>query len=156
MKHAVMQLIEALHEAERCPRLIVNGKLPEVLIPEHIREDWGECLPIDLDPTYPLNLSADETGFHCCLSFGMPYDCFFPWEAIYVVQDRETQQGMVLEENVPSHLMTREESLVHPATVQPDPDVEPAAEDEEDGAQLSPEERRARFRVIAGGDEEGA
>lgn len=150
MNPAVMQLIEALHEAERCPRLIVNGTLPTVLIPEHIREDWGECLPIDLDPSYPLNLSADDHGLHCCLSFGAPYDCFFPWEAIYVVQDRESQQGMVLEENVPSQL------LVDKATglaVQEDPEVD----EEPEGTDLSPEQRRARFRVIAGGeDDDGA
>lgn len=101
MNLLVPQLIEGLHEVGKCPRLVIDATREGVELPQWVREKWGESMPIDLDPRYPLELKMDERGLRCCLSFGGPVDCYFPWESIYLVQDRETALGLVVEENLP-------------------------------------------------------
>ena len=102
MVHPVQSVIESLYAAGRCPRIHVNATHAEVVCPASIREQWKERLIIDLDASYPLDLKFDEAGISADLSFGgMVTRCEFPWEAIYIVADRSTGRGIVLDRNMP-------------------------------------------------------
>jgi stringent starvation protein B len=102
MVHPVQSVVESLYAAGRCPRLHVNATCEGVVCPDFIREQWQERLIIDLDATYPLDLSFSDEGIGADLSFGgYVTRCSFPWKAIYVVADRATGRGIVLDQNMP-------------------------------------------------------
>jgi len=102
MVHPVQSVIESLYAAGRCPRLHVNATHASVVCPEEIRHQWKERLIIDLDSSYPLDLTFGQTGLAANLSFGgLVTRCSFPWEAVYVVMDRATGRGIVLDRHVP-------------------------------------------------------
>ncbi len=103
MVHPVQSVVESLYEAGRCPRLHVNALWDGVVCPDFIREQWRERLIIDLDANYPLDLSFGDEGIEADLSFGgFVTRCAFPWGSIYVVADRATGHGFVLQQNVPA------------------------------------------------------
>jgi stringent starvation protein B len=98
----VQGAVESLYAAGRCPRLRVNATCEGVVCPDHIREQWREQLIIDLDASYPLDLTFAEEGISADLSFGGHVTrCTFPWKAIYVVADRASGRGIVLDQNMP-------------------------------------------------------
>jgi stringent starvation protein B len=100
--HPVQSVVESLYAAGRCPRLHVNATCEGVVCPDFIREQWQERLIIDLDASYPLDLTFAEDGIGADLSFGgYVTRCTFPWKAIYVVADRATGRGIVLDQNMP-------------------------------------------------------
>ncbi|MBV1860110.1 MAG: hypothetical protein KUG77_16980 [Nannocystaceae bacterium] len=102
MVHPVQSVIESLYAAGRCPRLHVNALFEAVSCPDFIREQWRERLIIDLDPSYPLDLTFEEDGLGADLSFGgYVTRCSFPYGAVYVVADRSTGRGIVLDQNMP-------------------------------------------------------
>lgn len=102
MVHPVQSVIESLYAAGRCPRLHVNAMFEGVVCPEFIREQWRERLIIDLDPSYPLDLTFEEEWLAADLSFGgYVTRCTFPYGAVYVVADRSTGRGIVLDQNMP-------------------------------------------------------
>jgi stringent starvation protein B len=102
MVHPVQSVVESLYAAGRCPRLHVNALCEGVSCPDFIREQWQERLIIDLDSSYPLDLKFDDLGISADLSFGgYVTRCTFPWKAIYVVADRATGRGIVLDQNMP-------------------------------------------------------
>ena len=102
MVHPVQSVVESLYAAGRCPRLHVNATCEGVVCPDFIREQWRERLIIDLDSSYPLDLTFAEDGIGADLSFGgYVTRCTFPWEAIYVVADRATGRGIVLDQHMP-------------------------------------------------------
>jgi stringent starvation protein B len=102
MVHPVQSVVESLYDAGRCPRLHVNATCEGVVCPDHIRDQWRERLIIDLDSTYPLDLTFAEEGIGADLSFGGHVTrCTFPWKAIYVVADRASGKGIVLDQNMP-------------------------------------------------------
>lgn len=102
MVHPVQSVVESLYANGRCPRLHVNAMGEGVVCPEFIREQWQERLIIDLDSSYPLDLQFEELGITANLSFGgYVTRCTFPWTAIYVVADRATGRGIVLDQNMP-------------------------------------------------------
>ncbi len=73
-----------------------------VVCPDFIRDQWRERLIIDLDPSYPLDLTFLEEGLSADLSFGgYVTRCTFPYGAVYVVADRSTGRGIVLDQNMP-------------------------------------------------------
>ena len=89
------------------------------MCPDFIREQWRERLIIDLDSSYPLDLSFAEDGIGADLSFGgYVTRCTFPWEAIYVVADRATGRGIVLDQNMPASVRRS----LQPPTTGPLPD----------------------------------
>ena len=152
MEGIVPQLIGALHANDKCPRLVINALFDGVVLPLWVKEKWGESLPIDLDPSYPLDLRMDDEGLHCTLSFGSASDCFFPWPSIYLVQDRETSLGLVLEEHLPDSLTVGEDGTIGPPSADPFPvviDTTPEAVDE--SVETEAKARRAQFKVIDGG-----
>lgn len=102
MVHPVQSVVESLYAAGRCPRLHVNAACEGVVCPDFIREQWQERLIIDLDSSYPLDLTFAEDGLGADLSFGgYVTRCTFPWKAVYVVADRATGRGIVLDQNMP-------------------------------------------------------
>jgi stringent starvation protein B len=181
MVHPVQSVIESLYAAGRCPRLHVNATHSAVVCPEEIRHQWKERLIIDLDASYPLDLAFGQTGLAANLSFGGTVSrCSFPWEAIYVVMDRATGRGIVLDRHVPESV--RRQSNPSPVaaaartddpevvTAEPRPELravsdepapaaapaaaaEPAKPEPEKPAisDESAKKRRAAFRVIDGG-----
>ncbi|MGB1698904.1 MAG: ClpXP protease specificity-enhancing factor SspB [Nannocystaceae bacterium] len=118
MAHPVQSVVESLYASGRCPRLHVNASLEGVVCPDFIREQWQERLIIDLDASYPLDLSFDEHGLGADLSFGgYVTRCIFPWTAIYVVADRATGRGIVLEQNMPESVrQSRQTASEQPGT----------------------------------------
>ncbi len=102
MVHPVQSVIESLQAAGRCPRLHVNAMFEGVVCPDFIRDQWRERLIIDLDPSYPLDLTFLVEGLSADLSFGgYVTRCSFPYGAVYVVADRSTGRGIVLDQNMP-------------------------------------------------------
>lgn len=169
MKSLIRKWIEELHGADQTPRLMIDATVEGVDVPDWIKGQWGEALPIDLDPSYPLDLRLEDDGLYCCLSFGGPCDCFFPWRSIYVVQDRDSQFGVVIDANLPAKLETvaedeadepvepLDEEQTAPAPAETATPVEgithtpPTDAVPDTSPSDSAESRRARFRVIDGG-----
>jgi stringent starvation protein B len=135
VKYLIRQWIEALHHSSQCARLMVDATVEGVVVPQHVKEQWGEAMPLDLDPAYPLELSMDDDGLDCVLSFGGPFACHLPWHAIYVVQDRDSQLGVVIEENLPPRFALETEEHVAHLRRYPDADAdgEPDADADADG-----------------------
>ncbi len=141
MVHPVQSVVESLYEAGRCPRLHVNALWDGVVCPDFIREQWKERLIIDLDASYPLDLTFGDNGLSADLSFGgYVTRCEFPWEAVYIVADRATGRGIVLDRNMPESVRalfqkSRAESAkaktpdLRPVSAE-DTDVETSADDE--------------------------
>lgn len=143
MVHPVQSVIESLYAAGRCPRLHVNALFEDVSCPDFIREQWRERLIIDLDPSYPLDLTFEKDGLGADLSFGgYVTRCSFPYGAVYVVADRSTGRGIVLDQNMPDSVKrTRygraggdtsspepaKPALRPVAAADPEPEAEPSA-----------------------------
>jgi stringent starvation protein B len=159
--HPVQSVIESLYAAGRCPRLHVNAMHTGVVCPDFIRDQWKERLIIDLDPSYPLDLQFEPDTLSADLSFGgYVTRCTFPYGAVYVVADRSTGRGIVLDQNMP-------ESVRRSRYGKPAAGAESArapllrtvdGPDQIDGAAVEPgtdeqkvQERRAAFKVIDGG-----
>ncbi len=169
MVHPVQSVVESLYSAGRCPRLHVNAMCEGVTCPDFIREQWQERLIIDLDSSYPLDLTFDEVGISADLSFGgYVTRCAFPWKSIYVVADRATGRGIVLDQNMPESVRKSRQTpttgpLQQKTKLEAVDDGAPKAEaaaalaDTLDVPEGSTDEeqvqkRRAAFKVIDGGD----
>ncbi|MEZ4385543.1 MAG: ClpXP protease specificity-enhancing factor SspB [Nannocystaceae bacterium] len=133
MVHPVQSVIESLYAAGRCPRLHVNASHADVVCPDFIREQWKERLIIDLDASYPLDLTFGDTGLAADLSFGgYVTRCEFPWEAIYIVADRATGRGIVLDRNMPETVRTMfQKARSESAKSKQQPDLRPVSAVEE-------------------------
>jgi len=171
--HPVQSVIESLYAAGRCPRLHVNAAFEGVVCPDFIREQWQERLIIDLDPSYPLDLTFEADGLAADLSFGgYVTRCTFPYGAVYVVADRSTGRGIVLDQNMPesvkrarsnktalSALSTSKPTLQpvapEPVPAAPAPVASSAPSPTPSASNADDEQvkkRRAGFRVIDGGN----
>jgi len=101
-------MIEQLFAKELCPRLHIDITYDGAVCPDFVVDKWQQQLVIDLDPSYPLDLGFTEVGVEADLSFGgFVSRCVFPWDAIYVVADRDTGRGKVFEDNVPAALRAK-------------------------------------------------
>jgi stringent starvation protein B len=161
--HPVQSVIESLYAAGRCPRLHVNALFDGVGCPDFIREQWRERLIIDLDPSYPLDLTFEAEGLAADLSFGgYVTRCSFPYGAVYVVADRSTGRGIVLDQNMPESVKRTRYGRTTPGAQQSKPALRSVAGDtapREDAATAGPgkadevqvQKRRAAFKVIDGG-----
>lgn len=151
MVHPVQSVIESLYAAGRCPRLHVDATQPAVVVPDFIRQQWRERLIIDLDASYPLDLVFGEKGLAADLSFGGHITrCSFPWESIYIVMDRATGRGIVLDRHVPESVKRQAAGQPQvapaPAPARPAPESKPelrsvvaAAEAEEETSPTQPQ-----------------
>ena len=180
MYHPVQKVVESLYAAGRCPRLHVNALSDGVVCPDEIRARWRERLILDLDANYPLDLNYDEVGLSADLSFGgVVTRCTFPWGAVYVVADRATGRGIVLDQHLPesvrraSQLPTtgplpersdlravfeppldtgRNEDSPQARAEKAETDPEPIAKPRErERSERQAQARRAAFRIIDGG-----
>lgn len=164
MVHPVQSVVESLYAAGRCPRLHVNAMCEGVVCPDFIREQWQERLIIDLDSSYPLDLTFDDKGLGADLSFGgYVTRCTFPWAAIYVVADRATGRGIVLDQHVPDAVRaSRQPTTTGPLLEkkkleeveegeEPEESTDEAPTSEEPTDEEDVARRRAGFRVIDGG-----
>jgi stringent starvation protein B len=101
----IQTAIESLQAKSLCPRLHVDVTHADAVCPDFVRDRWKEKLVIDLDPSYPLDLSFTKVGVEADMSFGgYVTRCTFPWAAIYVVADRGSGRGQVFAGNIPESL----------------------------------------------------
>lgn len=163
--HPVQSVIESLYAAGRCPRLHVNAVADGVVCPDFIRDQWRERLIIDLDPSYPLDLNFTEATLSADLSFGgYVTRCTFPYGAVYVVADRSTGRGIVLDQNMPESVKRSRYGRPPTAAQSGKPALHSVADGESAPAEAAaPDEppaptnddavqkRRAAFKVIDGG-----
>jgi stringent starvation protein B len=166
--HPVQSVIESLQAANRCPRLHVNAMFDGVVCPDFIRDQWRERLIIDLDPSYPLDLTFLEEALSADLSFGgYVTRCTFPYGAVYVVADRSTGRGIVLDQNMPDSVKRSRfgkggDEAQKPVLRTVGGDAEPAAKPRAEPAtatatatdatdETQVKKRRAAFKVIDGG-----
>lgn len=171
--HPIQQAIEDIWEAGHTPRIQVDARRDDVSVPESVKTRWGARLVLDLDAAWPLNLEYGEQGIAVDLAFqGQVTRCTLPWAAIYVVLDRSTGRGVVVEGHLPKEDAPAEPPLRAVRAVVPDANPTPAPISEAladaadppgtpaDAAEVpeasasSDEEakrRRARFKVIDGG-----
>ena len=99
--HPIQDAIEHVFAHGHVPRVQVDARVAEV--PASVRAKWGAKLVLDLDASWPLNLSWSVDGFEADLAFeGMVSRCSFPWRSVYVVLDRETGAGIVIEKHMPA------------------------------------------------------
>ncbi len=57
---------------------------------------------IDLPLAHPLGLEFDANAVSADLTFdGDLIRCVFPYASVYIVADRDTGEGIVIDENVP-------------------------------------------------------
>jgi len=168
--HPLVQAIEQLYAAGATPRLVIDARRADVVVPDFLRAKCAERLVIDLDAAYPLDLVYDEAGVHVTLAFsGVVTRCTFAWPSIYRVVDRADGRGIVvpaheppdqlapdlLYGSAPAPVVTEVVDAKKPtlAAVGSAPSAE-APKSEAASASTSDEEakaRRAKFRVIEGG-----
>jgi stringent starvation protein B len=155
--HAIQVALENIWREGHTPRIQVDARRGDVVVPEHVRAKWGARLVLDLDANWPLNIEFGPKGIEVDLAFqGQVMRCTLPWESIYVVLDRATGRGIVVEAHVPSDVDPGGRADPAPA------DRRTAVRAEHAGSESPPEpralssdeeakRRRARFRVIDGG-----
>lgn len=101
-QHLVQVAIDAIFWEGGTPRIQVDATREGVVVPQHVSARWGKKLVLDLDASWPLNLEYDEAGVHVDLAFaGSVMRCLLPYEAIYVVVDRQTGRGSYFPEWAP-------------------------------------------------------
>jgi len=112
LPHPTAKAIEDVFTAGHTPRIHVDSRRSDVTVPDHVRERWQARLVIDLDPSWPLRLEYLPEGVGVDLAFsGLVNRCVFGWDAIYVVLDRATGRGNVIEAHLPPHELP--EALAH-------------------------------------------
>jgi hypothetical protein len=165
--HPLVRAIEQLYAAGATPRLVIDARRIDVVVPDFLRVKWAERLVIDLDAAYPLDLAYDAAGVHASLAFsGVVSRCTFSWPSIYRIVDRADGRGIVVPAHEPAAELPPELAY---GTSEPRPVTEiavakksalaavpsaPAASDASPTASVSDDEakaRRAKFRVIEGG-----
>jgi stringent starvation protein B len=118
--HPIHAAIEEIWEAGHTPRLQVDARREDVELPEHVKEKWGARLVLDLDAAWPLQFEASEAGIQVDLAFqGVVSRCVLPWRSIYVVLDRLTGRGFVIEEHLPPDEAAPGTPAPRPASAQP-------------------------------------
>ena len=141
MIHPIQRMIEKMHKEGACPRLSVDLTSEGVSCPDFVTEQWKEGLIVDLDPSWPLNLSFEADAIEVDLAFsGYVERCTLPYKAIYVVVNRATGEGVVLEENMPESVRLKRdlhnqsdgksnagESRRHKRPTEPAPKFQPLA-----------------------------
>jgi stringent starvation protein B len=169
--HAIQQAIDDIWKIGHTPRIQVDARRADVIVPEFVKTKWGARLVLDLDASWPLNLSYHEAGIELDLAFqGLVSRCTLPWEAIYVVLDRATGAGVVIEAHMPRDPATEpdvasgemgselraaadESAELEPITLEHAPRPPPKLAPTKSAASTDEEakRRRSRFKVIDGG-----
>lgn len=167
LPHPIAKAIEDVFAAGHTPRIHVDARRTDVTVPDHVRERWQARLVIDLDASWPLRLEHLPEGVAVDLAFsGLVSRCVFGWDAIYVVLDRATGRGTVIEGHLPPHELP--EALTYTAEparpvrtlkvveAKPAPKLEPAPSATEQAAEPKAAEPKKRTRKRAGAQAEAA
>jgi stringent starvation protein B len=175
--HPIQAAIEDVYAAGHTPRLQLDARRRDVIVPDFIRRTWQARLVIDLDPSYPLDLAYEAAGIGVDLAFqGQVSRCTLSWESIYAVIDRSTGRGVVVEAHLPPAELAPEQAWVDHASKRPKLSAVPVAQEKAGEADEAPppeerpredkpredkpreassdeaaKARRARFKVIDGG-----
>ena len=100
----VPRWLAKLHSENKTPRIHINGRFQGVICPKSVLDAWGERLVVDLPLAYPLELDLRDDTVSATLSFnGEQARCSFPYRSIYVVAERDTGHGIVIDANQPDH-----------------------------------------------------
>ncbi len=103
IRNAIERSILDLTHKGKSARLVVDATLDGVEIPDHVRDEWGARLFIDLNPAWPLNLDFDEQAIYADLGFqGVLMRCRLPFRAVWAVMDLAKGAGFVFKEHVPA------------------------------------------------------
>ncbi|GAB4195917.1 MAG: hypothetical protein OHK0013_02590 [Sandaracinaceae bacterium] len=131
LHHPLQSAIEDIYAAGHTPRLQIDARRKDVVVPDFIRRTWQSRLVIDLDPSYPLDLAYDALGISVDLAFqGQVSRCTLPWTAIYAVIDRSTGRGIVVEAHLPPAELSADEAWIDRAAKRPKLSAVPAARGE--------------------------
>lgn len=175
--HPIQQAIEDIWKAGHTPRIQLDARRADVEVPQSVREKWGARLVLDLDAAWPLNLEYDSDGIAVDLAFqGHVSRCKLPWVSIYVVLDRATGRGVVIEPHLPEDEASARVEAPKPERVKRAPPAGAGAlkpervkgaplagaeasksaksappSSEETSSEEEARRRRARFKVIDGG-----
>ena len=107
IRNAIERSILDLTHKGKSARLVVDATQGGVEIPDHVREEWGARLFIDLNPAWPLNLDFDEQAIYADLGFqGVLMRCRLPFRAVWAVMDLAKGAGFVFKEHVPAAFAT--------------------------------------------------
>lgn len=102
LRDFVKSLLDGIWNKGHCPKIIIDATHKDVEIPEYVREEWGARLALNLVASDPLDPGFDDDALRLTLAFrGHVVRCTFPWNRIYMVADRETGQGAVIQTNLP-------------------------------------------------------
>ncbi len=117
-KRAVLRSL--LVDGSQSAKLVVEperlGTAEEHGFPSHIAERYPQGIPLDLNPSWPLDLDldTDPEAVKVSLSFGgVVYRCRIPWQAVTVVGvgfggvDWEHEEEMERPESAPGETSTR-------------------------------------------------
>lgn len=103
LRESITTALDKLFAAGAIPQIVIDGTCKGVIAPDHILRRFGQRLPIDLRPEYPLNIVHTEEALEVDLAFsGDTWRCVFPWRSIYSVRDFRTGAGIEIEVNKPS------------------------------------------------------
>ena len=157
--HPLARAIEQHYSSGVTPRLVIDARRIDVIVPDYVRRKWGSELVIDLDPSYPLDLAYDEAGVHASLAFsGVVTRCTFAYAAIHRVLDRASGRGILIPAHEPKVELPPELLHIDAKAARPTPQLVAlpmvATRSETASASASDDEakaRRAKFRVIDGG-----
>ncbi len=93
----IQLVIENAWDAGHTPRVLVKGDAPGLVFPSDVLARFnGAPIPLDLDPSYPLNPVFEPTGMQLDLAFsGTQFRVTLPWPAVFAVTDLTTGNGFV-------------------------------------------------------------
>ncbi len=155
--HPIQELIDAIYAAGHTPRIQLDATADGVEVPAHVRDHWGKQLVLDLDASWPLHLEYTDEGIEVDLAFqGNVSRCVLPWTAIYVVLDRATGGGHVVDAHVPDLGDELGEEpparpRAAPARAASHASTPPSAGAPASASEEEARKRRSRFKVIDGG-----
>ena len=124
----------------------LDSRLEEVCVPDHLRDD--PTLRLNISGRFGLPLDVDDWGVRATLTFqGDPFECAFPWKAVYILISHVTGEPSLFASDVPPEYVSEalghlKNSAIMPAKA---PEIEP-----------SEEPPRAHLRLVEEGCDDNA
>ncbi len=101
----IKTLLDQIWNDGHTPQLVVDARSKDVIVPENIREAWGNKLKLNLLASYPLNLTTERDALRADLAFnGSVTRCAIPWERIYGVVNLDTKEAYLVQANLPEEM----------------------------------------------------
>ncbi|HET6347198.1 MAG TPA: hypothetical protein VFH51_19855 [Myxococcota bacterium] len=84
----------------------MNARVEGVDVPAHLGKD--PQLRLNLSYRFGLPMSIDDWGVAATLTFaGIPYNCRFPWNAIFLMVSHVSGQPYLFPDDIPPELLTQ-------------------------------------------------